>query len=567
MGRRLLVVLLFAVSTAVPCFVQEARGRSPRTPERDRRVRTCTGSYDTVVSGGLVLTGDGADAVRADLAITGDRVACVGRVDAPGAAALIDATGLHVAPGFVDVHSHADNAIVAHPEAANLLAQGITTVVGGNCGGHELPLAELFEQVARQGTGVNLASLAGHNSIRYRVMGYQASPVGSQLDQMKALVEQEMRSGAVGLSTGLEYRPGNLSTTEELVALAAVAARFGGIYATHMRNEGSGVRDAVLEAIRIAETNRMRLQISHVKLTREDTWGRPYLIRDPIEAAIQRGVQVTTDQHPYTASSTSLLSLVPTWAWGSGFQSFLAFIDQADQRAELIRYYSGFFPYAFERFMVATCPSHRDLEGLTLRAILEARRQAVTAENGAALLIELQATGSAQGVYYMMRDEDIEALAPLPYNMIASDSTVVTPEDGGLPHPRNYGTFPRALRRYVVDKPVLKLEEAIRRMTSLPAQTFGLDGRGVLRPGSFADLVVFELASVRDLATYLDPFQAPAGIRHVLVNGRVAVRDGVVTRVRAGRILRGPGWQGSKPANPSSTSGSHSPVTAVRGWN
>ena len=223
---RFLLVLLFAVWTAVPTSVQETRGRPPRTPVRHTRI--CEGSYDTIARGGYVLTGDGTEAARADVAITGDRVACVGRVDAPGTATVIDANGLYVAPGFVDVHSHADGTIVAHPDAANLLAQGITTVVGGNCGSHQLPLAELFATVARQGTGVNLASLAGHNSIRYHVMRYQVSPVGSQLDEMKTLVEEEMRSGAVGLSTGLAYRPGNLSTTEEVVALAAVAARYGG---------------------------------------------------------------------------------------------------------------------------------------------------------------------------------------------------------------------------------------------------------------------------------------------------------------------------------------------------
>ena len=296
----------------------------------------------------------------------------------------------------------------------------------------------------------------------------------------------------------------------------------------------------------------------------EDTWGRTHLIREPVEAAIRRGVQVTTDQHPYTATSTSLLSLIPQWAWGSGFQSFLAFIARTDQRAELVRYYSGFFPFAFDRFLVATCPSHRELEGLTLRTILDARRQAATPENGAALLIELQATGSAQGVFYVIRDEDIEAFAPLPYNMIASDSAAVAPEDGGLPHPRNFGTFPRVLRRFVVDRPVLALEEAIRKMTSLPARTFGLAGRGVLKPGVFADVVVFDLETVRDTATYLNPFQTPVGIRYVLVNGRVAVRDGVVTGVRAGHVLRGPGWRGAATATPS-PSGALRPVGAVGG--
>jgi len=198
---RFLLVPLFAVWTVVPCFVQETRGRPPRTPARHMRI--CEGSYDTISRGGYVLTGDGTEAARADVVITGDRVACVGRVEAPGTAAVIDANGLYAAPGFVDVRSHADGTIIAHPDAANLLAQGITAVVGGNCGSHEFPLAELFASVDRQGTGVSLASLAGHNSIRYRVMRYQASPVGSELDEMKSLVEEEMRSGAAGLSTGL----------------------------------------------------------------------------------------------------------------------------------------------------------------------------------------------------------------------------------------------------------------------------------------------------------------------------------------------------------------------------
>jgi N-acyl-D-amino-acid deacylase len=506
----------------------------------------CTGSYDLVIRNGMVVTGDESATIITDVAVVGERIACVGRVTEPGAAETIDATGLCVVPGFVDVHSHADGDIIDHPLAANLLAQGITTVVGGNCGGHFYPMAELLSTVARLLPGVNFASLAGHNTIRRRVMGYQESPAGSQLEEMKALVEQEMKSGAIGLSTGLAYRPGNLSRTDEVIALAEVAARSGGIYATHTRDEGSGVRNSILEAIRIAETHGMRLQISHIKLITEDTWGRLWLIRQPIEAAIERGVRVTTDQHPYTATSTSLLSLIPTWAWGAGFDAFLSFIARPDQHAMLVRYYASFFPFAFDRFMVATCPSKQETEGLTLRAILDARRQAATAENGAELIIELQATGWAQGVFFVIQEDDVDALVTLPYNMIASDSSSVTPEDGGLPHPRNFGTFPRALQRFVVERRVLTLEDAVRKMTSLPARTFGLAGRGTLQIGAFADLVVLDLGSIRDNATYVDPYRAPTGIRAVVVNGYVALRDGALTGARAGQVLYGPG---RKPTN------------------
>ena len=538
MAPRIPLALLLAACAAVSAGVHGQRTPPGREPAG--RPRLCWGTYDTVISGGVVVTGDGTDAAPTDVAIAGDRIACIGHVETPGAAEVISAAGLHVTPGFIDVHTHADGDIGTHPLAANFLAQGVTTVVGGNCGGHAFPLAQLFEKVSRQGAGVNVAALAGHNTIRRLVMGYQVSPVGSQLDEMKALVEQEMLSGAIGLSTGLAYRPGPFATTEEVIALATVAARYGGIYATHMRDEGSNVRDSVLEAIRIGETNGMRVQISHIKLITQDTWGRPYLIRDPVEAAIRRGVRVTTDQHPYTATSTSLLSMIPPWAWGDGFDDFLRVIDDADQRAELVRLYSAYFPFAFDRFMVATCPSRRECEGLTLRGILDARHQTATAESGAELLIELQATGWAQGIFFVMRDEDVEALMPQPYNMIISDGSAVTPEDGGFPHPRNFGTFPRVLRRFVVERRLLTLEQAIHKMTALPARTFGFEDRGVLRRGAYADLVLFDLATVRDTATYTDPYRAPIGIRHVIVNGRVAVRDGVVTGVRAGRVIRGP---------------------------
>jgi len=493
----------------------------------------------------LIVAGDGSPVFRASIGIIGDRIVTIGEVDRAGAYQVIECAGLHAAPGFVDIHDHTDVDILAAPEADNMLRQGVTTVVGGNCGSQSYPLAELFRGIEAQGVALNFAALAGHGTLRFLVMGERQTPTEADLVAMEALVEQEMASGAMGLSTGLFYRPGAYAGTAEVVRLAAVAARHGGLYASHVRDESLGLRDAIAEAITIGETNRMPVQISHIKLGGGAVWGQPWLITDQVEAARARGVDVTTDQHPYTASTTNFRSLVPAWAWQGSHQAFRTYLQSPGNYRTLRSYnLQSFFPFGLDGFLVrsfATSPDYGG--GKTFRTILSEKGLEPTSEHGAELLIEIQSGGPAQGFILGMQEADVRAFLPLPYNMISSDASLWRDEWDGIPHPRDFGTFPRVLGRYVRELGLLTLPDAVRKMTDLPARRLGLDDRGRIAPGAYADIVLFDAASVRDTADLAEPRRHPEGIVHVIVNGEVALRDGLPTGARNGRVLRGPGWE------------------------
>ncbi|HUG36513.1 MAG TPA: D-aminoacylase [Candidatus Limnocylindrales bacterium] len=491
--------------------------------------------YDLVIRGGTVYDGTGGAGVRADVAVTGDRIAVVGAV-AEGGATEIDAAGLAVSPGFIDVHSHDDFAVLMEPTMPFKVMQGVTSDVIGNCGSGVVPyrsavarfgrlmpgaappewdgFAGYLSRVDEAGPSLNVAVLIGHGSLRAGAMGLdQRKPSDDELGQMRGWVREGVEAGAVGLSTGLIYEPGRYAATDEIVALAREMGRDGGLYATHMRNEAAGLLDAVAEAIRIGEEGGVPVQISHHKAGGRDNWGR---VRDSlalIEAARARGLDVTADQYPYTAGSTSFHAVVQNGAFRNDSPGGLGTLS-ADQ------------------VLIASAPRHPEYEGQRLAGLVE--RWGVPVDEAAARLLAEE--GEACFVVVFSMDEaDVRTVMAHPTTMIGSDGV---PAAGSNPHPRLYGCFPRVLGHYVREERVLDLPTAIHRMTGMSATKFRLTDRGVVRPGAFADLVVFDPARIRDTATYEEPRRFPEGITAVYVNGTAVARDGQHTGARPGRALR-----------------------------
>ena len=497
--------------------------------------------FDVILRGGTLLDGGGSPGMVADVALSGDRIAAMGDLSAAGAREVLDVTGLHVAPGFIDAHSHAGSGLDTEDRshAEPLLAQGITTVVVNPDGGGLVDLALQRAVLLEDGLGVNVAQLVPHGSVRRAVLGMEDRlPGHDELEEMKALVRAGMEEGAFGMSSGPFYAPGSYSDTDELTALARVAAEFGGVYTSHIRDESDytiGLVAAVQEVITVARAAGLPGVVTHIKALGPPAWGKSAEVIAAIEAARAEGVEMYADQYPYEASSTGLsAALLPRWAQAGGRDSLMVRLaDPAtrtrireDMQANLARR-GGADRLQFRRFRPD--PS---IEGRTLEDVAAARSL-----HPLDAALELIAGGDASVVSFNMTDDDIAAFMIQPWTMTASDGAL--PEwQVGVPHPRAYGTFPRKLRKYVLEEKTQSLGAAVRSMTSLPADVFGVEGRGKLVPGAVADVVVFDLEEVRDLATYTDPHQLSEGMVHVFVNGAAAIRDGAFTGERAGRVLR-----------------------------
>jgi len=498
-------------------------------------------SYDVVIRSARVLDGTGNPWFHADVGLRGDRIAAVGALGGAQAGLVIDAAGLYVAPGFVDTHSHAGGglATAALSSAQPLLAQGITTVFVNPDGGGPVDLAAQREALLRDGLGVNAAPLVPHGSVREAVLGMaDRHPDAAELERMRALVAAGMREGAWGLSSGPFYAPGSYAETAELVALARVAGAAGGAYQSHVRDESSytiGVLAAVDEVITVARDAGLPGVVTHVKALGPEVWGFAQAIVMRIERARAEGVEVWADQYPYDASATGLAAaLLPRWAQAGGKAALAERLADPETRARIraemalnLERRGGAGRIQFRRV-----PEEPALEGRRLDEVARSR-----GEDPLDVALALLERGSPRIVSFGMHEDDVRVLLRQPWTMTASDGDLV-PFGEGVPHPRSYGTFPRKLRRYVLDEPVVPLEQAIRSMTSLPARVYRMAARGELRPGAFADLVVFDLDRVRDKATYGEPHQLAEGMVHVLVNGRFAIRDGAFTGERAGRVLR-----------------------------
>ena len=504
-------------------------------------------SLDLIIRDGLILDGTGNPAYQADLGIKDGLVCEIGQLESKNARQIIDASGLYVAPGFIDVHTHVDRKIDSEPVVKNYLFQGVTTVVGGNCGGSRFPLKDLFEKLEKTGIAVNFASLIGHNTIRREIMGDDDRlPTDGEMIRMQELVRQEMAAGAIGFSTGLGYVPGRYSDTEEIIGLAKMIQLFHGIYATHMRNQGTQIKESIEESIRIGRDAGVVVQISHVKLSTEDVWGKIHLITDPIEAAQSQGLEIYMDQYPYTATSSGFSSSFPGWAVAGGNDKFIERLQDPDNyqkmKKALIerRLTSQREIDKLNTIYVSYNENHHEYEGKNLAEILDLLGRKKTISNAADLIIEMQKTDGPRGVFFQMAEEDVKTIMRLSYNMIGSDGKIEIP-GVEVPHPRAYGTFPRVLSHYVRDSGVLTLPDAIRKMTSLPAQAMGFRHRGILRPGQAADIVLFDLERIQDTATFSQPHQYPAGIPYVIVNGVLVVDNGEWTEALPGKVLYGLG--------------------------
>jgi N-acyl-D-amino-acid deacylase len=504
-------------------------------------------NYDILIKNGFILDGSGNPWFRGDIGLIGKRIARIGYIDSGHAKKIIDATNLMVTPGFIDVHTHCDREIAEVPTVDNYILQGVTTVIGGNCGGHTYPLAELFKNIDKNGISVNFGCLVGHNTVREEAMGYKMDPPSAdELEKMKNLIEQEMKTGALGFSTGLAYLPGIYSNTKELTALASVIVRYGGIYTSHIRDQGQKITEAIQEAIEVGENNNIPVLISHIKLAEDTVWGKPEMITKPVEDARARSVEVFLDQYPYTATSSGFTSSFPSWSFEGGREIFLERLKNKDA-------YQKIRDYVVQRRLTTTkninklktiyvsrFQKHPEYEGKNLHEILFSQGRDPTIENAADLIIEIEKIGGAGGIFFQMDEKDVESLMMLPYTMHASDGSVQVLGEG-VPHPRNYGTFPRVIAHYVREKGVLSLEEAVKKMTSLPAQIFRIRERGMLREGMFADITIFDFQSFEDKATFTDPHQYSQGLKYVIVNGEVVVEDNIHKGKRPGMIIYGPG--------------------------
>jgi N-acyl-D-amino-acid deacylase len=507
-------------------------------------------TYDVLITGGTVIDGTGAPGYRGDLAISGDRIAILSRSPLARVRArrVIDATNRVVAPGFIDLHAHLEP-LPQLPDAESALRQGVTTAVGGPDGSGPWPLSQYLAERERQRIGINVAFLVGHNTIRRAVTGMaKRDPTASELERMREMVARGMGEGAWGLSTGLKYLPGAWSKTDEVIALARVAADSGGIYTSHLREEGLGLLESVAEAIEIGRQARIPVVLTHHKAVGTPMWGKSVATLAMVDSARRGGgnreapVDVMIDQYPYTATHTGIGVLIPEWAFDGGDTAFARrtrdpVLRDSIKKGIVFNILNDRGGGDLRRVQFSRVSWQRELEGKTLYDWTVMRGLSATPQTGADLVIEAELKGGANAIYHVLDEGDVRRIMRHAQTMIASDGRLSRPGDGH-PHPRAYGTFPRVLGRYVREERVLSLEQAVHKMTAMPAARLGLRDRGALRTGAYADVVVFDPARVADRATFDAPHQYPIGIAFVLVNGVVAVDGERFTGARNGRVLR-----------------------------
>jgi len=486
---------------------------------------------DLIIRGGSLIDGSGSPATWADIGITGDRIVFVGSSAGRKAKREIDATGLVVTPGFIDPHTHTAGDLSDPKRSRNdaYLMQGVSTVATGNDGDSPTAIGATLARWNQRGIGTNAVLFIGQGTIRREVMGMaDTKPTSEQIDRMKGLVETAMNEGAIGISTGLYYAPGSFSSTEEVIELARIAGQHGGIYDTHMRDESSysiGLLGSVRETIRIGQEAHLPVMISHIKALGADVWGKSADVIALIDSARKAGVNVTASQYPYTASGTSVTAaLVPRWAEADG--ALLKNLNDSSLRPRLVSEMNqNLVRRGGADSLLMTASPDPTIVGKTLAAIARERN-----ESPVDAAIEIVKAGGSDVASFNMKDSDIEAFMRQPW--------VMTCSDGSPGHPRKYGTYPRKLRLYVYEKRVIPLEFAIRSSTSLPAETLGLKDRGLLKPGYFADVLVFDPRTFNERATYQAPTILSTGVQYLIVNGKLAIENGSLTPVLAGRALR-----------------------------
>ncbi len=498
--------------------------------------------YDVIITGGRIVDGTGAPAYVGDVAFKDGKIAAVGQVTGT-AQTRVEAKGLVVAPGFIDVHTHSDDLVEKLPLSEHFLRMGVTSLVVGNCGGSKLDVAKFFRELEAKGVAPNVATLIGHNTVRERAMKgiFDRAPTEAELTEMKRLVDQAMQDGAVGLSTGLIYLPGTFAKTEEIIALAKVISPYGGIYASHMRNEGGRILNSINELLRIAREANVRAEVSHIKLSGETSWGRTKEVLDLLDRARAEGVKVRQDQYAYTASSTRMRQLIPDEAFDGGMATFNAILADPQRKADLVAKMKknilgrGRMDYAYA--VVASFRGDGTLNGMNIVEAAKKLRGSDSLDDQIEVILEIERRGGAQGVFHGMNEDDLRVFMRHPETMIASDSGERVFGEG-VPHPRGYGNNARVLGRYVRELKLLTLEDAVRKMTSLPADHFQLRGRGQLQPGFAGDVVIFDPEKVGDPSNYKDPHHYAVGFADVFVNGVAVIRGGELTGAKPGQALR-----------------------------
>jgi N-acyl-D-amino-acid deacylase len=506
---------------------------------------------DLLIKQARVIDGTGSPWFVSDVAVDDGKIVALGTTLDVDADQVIQAAGRVLAPGFIDVHTHVESSdgrdgLQRLQRADNYVLDGVTTIVTGNCGGSEIDVAAWRDSL--DNLGINVATLIGHNSVRRSVMGLDdRAPNADEMQEMQAVVEQAMRDGAVGLSTGLLYVPGTYATTEEVIKLAKVASRYGGVYASHMREQGAKLHDSISETVRIGREANMPVQISHLKIKGPTRWGSIGSALELIESYRREGVDVVVDAYPYERASSNLGLNLPRWAVAGGTAQIAARIEDTDTHDRIISEMksmlaaNGYTDYSFAA--IAQYKPEPSYNGRTISEINRLAERPATIDNEIVTILDMMVEGGAAGnsqgasvVYHYMSMDDVDSIYRYPNTAVASDGHIST-FGRGHPHPRSYGTNAKVLADFVRERKVLTLEDAIRRMTSLPARTFSFHDRGIIRPGFVADLVLFDPDTVTDKATFSDPHQYTQGFDYVIVNGVAVVAEGEMTDQRSGQFI------------------------------
>ena len=532
----------------------------------NKRIFASYPHFDLIIKNGLIVDGVNNEPFKSDLGIISGRIAELGNLNSTDAKSVVDAAGKMVTPGFIDIHSHSDSELLINPKAESKIRQGITTELGGNCGhcpfprektlssfekewAEELNLDSIWTdlegyhaEMEKRGIAVNHATLVGQGTVRQLVMGdARRKPTAGEMDVMRKLVAEAMSQGAFGLSTGLEYIPDRFSSTEEIVELCKVVAQAGGFYSTHIRSEDIHLMEAIAEAIHIAESAQLPLQISHLKAAGKENYYKVPLVFDLMERAKQRGVELTADRYPYTAYSTTLNIMYPVWALAGGPVKFAERLQDKDLRQkmkeEALKKVEGNNSW---KNMLISSVSNEDNKHLVGKYIQEAADEKKQEPYEFACDLLTSEGGGLNITGFGMSEENTEKILKHPLVMLCSDGRALAPYgflDRGIPHPRNYGAFPRFLGTYIREKKLLSLPEAIKKMPSMPAAKMGLKKRGTIKRDNYADLVVFNLSKIVGKATFVRPKQYPDGIDYVIVNGKVVVDHGTHTGELPGKVL------------------------------
>ena len=507
--------------------------------------------FDIVIINGTIVDGSGDESYKGDIGIINDRIVKIGDLSGLSSRRTIDANNLMVSPGFIDSHTHAIRGIFDVPTAESSLLQGVTTLTDGNDGTSPFPIKEHYQKIENTRISPNWAVFVGQGTVRKEVMGLEnRDPTASELSKMKLMVKEAMEEGALGISTGLFYVPGSFSSTSEVIELSKVAASYGGIYISHMRDEAVDILKSINETINIGIKAKIPVQITHHKIIGKENWGLSKETLKLVDNAINDGVQVSIDQYPYTASQTSIRALIPQWAQAGGRKQLLQRIDDpktrkliVDEITERILFdRGGGHP---KNIFISKSSWNTSLEGKNLAELCLERDLEPSPFNAAMVVFEIIKGGGASAVYHAINSDDVDLIMQHPMTSIASDGPM-TVFGVGSPHPRTYGTFARVLGSYVRERNILSLQEAIRKMTNLPAQILSIQDRGLIKEGYYADIAIFDPETIIDKATFEDPHQYAVGVSTVIVNGVIVVDQGVHNGNKPGKVLRGPGYKENK---------------------